>query len=306
MITLIIGENAYERDQELAKTIAEFDGEAERYDGAEVSLEMVQQLTQGLSLFASKRLIIIKNLSENKEAWEEMAVQASKESADTHLVLIEPKPDKRTKAYKALHQHAKVSEHKPFSERDTGRVVSWVKQAAKNQQIEITPEAITELVRRIGVDQYQLYNELERLSTLGMLTKDIVESHTELSPHDNVFTLLSVALEGDSARLHQKIATLQLTNDPYMTFGLLSAQIFQLSALVLVHKPPQETAQLIGASPFVLHQLSGVAKQLTTKDVRRLANLVADADIKLKTASHDPWVVIEASLLSIGHKITRS
>lgn len=306
MITLIIGENAYERDRAVASIVADFEDETERYDGVEISVEDIRQFMQGLSLFATKRLIIIKNLSENKAAWEEMAIQADNDSADTHIVLIEPKPDKRTKAYKTLHQYAKVSEHKPFNERDTGRVTSWVKQVAASERIDIAPEAISELVRRVGVDQYQLYNELTRLSVLGTITKDVVEAHTELSSHDNVFTLLSTALEGDNTRLHQKIATLQLTNDPYMTFGLLSAQIFQLSALVLVHKPPQETAQLIGASPFVLHQLSGVAKQLTTKDVRRLANLVADADIKLKTASRDPWVVIEATLLSIGNKNTRS
>ena len=107
MITLIIGENAYERDQAVARIIGESGCKPERRTGSEMAEQDLLQLMQGVSLFESSQLIVIRELSENKPLWSLLEQRHTIVPDDSHLVLIEPKPDKRTKTYKTLQKKCK-------------------------------------------------------------------------------------------------------------------------------------------------------------------------------------------------------
>ena len=63
---------------------------------------------RGASLFHETRLVVLRQLSEHKELWAKLGEWARDVSADTTLVLVETKPDKRTKAYKALTRAGEV------------------------------------------------------------------------------------------------------------------------------------------------------------------------------------------------------
>ncbi len=97
MITLLSGENSFEIDRQLRQIVAEFGGAAEKFDGVELEVRQLPDLLMGMSLFAAQRLVIIRELSANKGVWEVLPEWLERQSEDTHVVLIEPKPDKRTK-----------------------------------------------------------------------------------------------------------------------------------------------------------------------------------------------------------------
>lgn len=299
MITLIIGENAYERDQAISRISAEFSGEPERIDGGKMSLQDLAQLTQGLSLFASHRLVFIRDLSDNKDVWNELPAYTEAMPPEVHLVVIEPKPDKRTKTYKALKATANVIECNPFSERDTSRASAWLSQYAKASGIQLAPAAASELVRRVGVDQYTLKNELERLSVLGEVTKERVETYTEAASHDNAYALLEMAIEGDARALQQKIRALRTSEDAYMTFGLLVSQVYALAGLVLIDNEA-DVAHILGVHPFVLKNLRTAARHLDRRRLEVITRHFADVDMQLKSTSSDPWLAIEVALSSIA------
>lgn len=113
MITLLVGENDYELTQKITQLKAEFNGVAERYDAADLSTEQLADIFAGQSLFAMTRLIFLDAPSENAELWKQFDQWAKRLSDDTQLVLIEPKPDKRTSTYKWLKKHANVQEVTP-------------------------------------------------------------------------------------------------------------------------------------------------------------------------------------------------
>ena len=66
MITLLIGENSFEIERALAKIAVAFDGQAEKMDGSELETKQDPDLLMGRTLFAAKRLFIIKSLSDNQ------------------------------------------------------------------------------------------------------------------------------------------------------------------------------------------------------------------------------------------------
>lgn len=297
MITLIVGENSYERDQAVARIIASYSDEVERYDGADVSIDTVRRFMQGISLFTQKRLLIVKNLSENKDAWGEMALQAEYDNEDTHLVLIEPKPDKRTKTYKVLQKSAKVIECQPLGEREASRAVAWLGQAAQERNVKITPGAANLLVQRVGVDQYMLLHELARLQVMGEVTLELVETYTQITANDNAFTLLELALSGEAIALQQKVQRLRPSEDAYMTFGLLVSQIYALAGLVLADG--DDVAKELGVHPFVLTKLRQTAQRLTPTRVRTIVHEMTVADTQLKSSATEPWLILETTLTRI-------
>lgn len=297
MITLFVGENSFELQRALDKVAAAFSGVAEKYDGEELELSQLPDLLLGGTLFASERLIIIKNLSSNKQLWDVLPQWLEKTDSDIHLVLIEPKPDKRTKTFKDLKKHANLQEFHPWSDRDTTLAEAWVGNEAKQHGMSLDRKLARQLVARVGLDQWQLFHAIEKLAVLDTVTSQTIEEHIEANPTENVFNLLDSALRGDAKKVSQMIQTLQLSQDPYMTFGLLSGQVFQLAVLASTDRPAAEIASGIGAHPYALGKLAPHAKRLGKGGTKRLLSIFADTDVTMKSTGHEPWLLIENALV---------
>jgi DNA polymerase III delta subunit len=300
MITLLTGENSFEIQRELGRLVAAFDGQTEYIDGSELELRQLPDLLMGTSLFAEKRLILLKNLSENKTIWPELDAWLERLSSDIHLVLIEAKPDKRTRTYKELQKAAQVKEFKTWGERDTRTAEQWAIMEGKKLGLKLDASLARALVERTGIDQWRVFHALEKLAVLDSVDKSIIEDVIDLSPAENVFQLFETALRGDGAMVHDMILVLEQVEDPFRVFGLLSSQAFQLAVLALTDKPTAEVAKDIGAHPFVLSKLAQPARKLGRRGARELVTIFRDADSAMKTSSGEPWLVIERSLVKIA------
>lgn len=297
MITVLTGENSFEIARALDAIIESFGGTPEKFDGSELELAQLPDLLLGGMLFASERLIIIKELSANKALWDVLPEWLEKVSADTRIVLVEPKPDKRTKTFKELKKHADVKEFDLWGERDTYAAEVWVADEAARQGMALDKKSAHALVERVGLDQWQLYHAIEKLSVLDEITPDVITDIVEPNPSENVFNLLDAALRGDVKKVSDMIAVLQRTQDPYMTFGLLSGQAFQLVALANSSKPSSELASTIGAHPYALSKLAPHAKAFGKSGTKKIVRIFADTDVAMKSSATDPWLLIEKALV---------
>lgn len=297
MITVLTGENSFEVTRALEKIVADFAGAAEKFDGDSLELAQLPDLLLGGTLFATERLVIIRALSENKQLWEVLPDWLERASGDTHVVLVEPKPDKRTKTYKDLKKYAQVQEYNPWGDRDVMQAEKWVVEEAKRHGLSLDKKLAQQLVARVGMDQWQLFHAIEKLAVLDTVTAETIEQLIEANPTENVFNLLDAALRGDTRKVSGMIRTLRLGQDPYMTFGLLGGQVFQLVALAASDKPSGEVAKNIGAHPYALGKLAPHAKKLGRSGTKKLARIFADADTAMKSTATDPWILIEQALI---------
>ena len=300
MITLLVGENNFEVTRAIQKLGADFDGIAEKIDGSELEPRQLPDLLAGATLFADKRLVIIKNLSDNKSMWANFVDFIPRVSDDVHLVIVEPKPDKRTKTYKDLHKVSVVNEFAAWTDRDERKAEEWTIKEAANLDFTLDKKSAQTLVRQIGVDQWQLYRALEKLSVVDSVTPDVIADIIETNPSENVFQLFDAALKGDMAKVRQMVATLQLSEDPYRLFGLLSGQVFQLVALVIGEKPSTEIAKDIGVHPYALSQLVSHAKSLNKAKVKKIVDAFVEADADMKSLGVEPWILLERALLKVA------
>lgn len=302
MITLLIGENSYAITEALQRIVASFDGDVERIDGSELELRQLPDLFMGATLFSTKRLVIIKGLSENKTVWEALPDWLPRISDDVHVVFVETKPDKRTKTYKDLVKNTEVQEFAAWSERDTVKAEQWVVSEATARGFELDRKSAQTLVGRVGADQWELSHALEKLSVLDTVSPQIIEDTIEANPSENVFNLLDAALRGETAKVTTMLRTLEQTEDPYMVFGLLSAQVFQLAALAHTDKPAAEVAKDIAAHPFALSKLAPHAQRLGKTGAKKALSVFASADTAMKTSGGEPWILVEKALITVAQK----
>jgi DNA polymerase-3 subunit delta len=301
MITLLIGENSFEVQRMVQKTIGAFNGEVERVDGSELEMRQLPDLLMGATLFANKRLVVVKNLSENKALWTILDDWILRVSDDIHLILIESKPDKRTKTYKNLQKNATTHELKLWTDRDASQAERWVIDEAKALKFELDKKSAHALVNRVGVDQWLLYQALEKLAVVDNVSPQVIEELIDAIPMENVFNLFEAALSRDALRVKQMIKNLETIEDPYRLFGLLSGQVFQLATLAVAGGSSAEVAKDLGAHPFALSKLAPHAKKIGKPGVKKIIAAVVEADSGMKTSATEPWLLIERALVKIAY-----
>ncbi len=299
MITLLTGDNAFEIERTLERLVSDFDGEAERVDGARLELRQLPDLLMGVSLFADKRLIIVKDLSESREVWSGLGDWLERVSSDIDLVLVEPKLDKRTATYKALKKGVKVIECLEWSDRDTSKATDWIIDEAQKLGLKLDKKSAQLVVARVGVNQWQLYNAVQKLSLVDAVTPTVIESVIDASPTENVFNLFEAALSGDRVRLQAMLSVIEQSEDPFRLFALLSGQAFQLAA-VAVSGQADDTAKDFGIHPYAVSKLKSSANKLGRGGARKIIKIFAAADDDMKLSRADPWLLIERALQQVA------
>jgi len=114
-----------------------------------------------------------------------------------------------------------------------------------------------------------------------------------------VFNLFETALRGNPKKVHDMIATLELTEDAYQLFALLASQAFQLAAIQAAGAG-DNPAKDFGIHPFVVSKLSNYARTLSQKQTRAIIKAFADADADMKLSKAEPWLLVERALLNVA------
>ncbi len=299
MIQLILGENAYVAEQELARIVREHEAVPERLDSALLTANTLADIVRGGSLFSEKRLVVLRQLSENKSVFEKLAEWASEVPSDTTLVLLESKLDKRTKAYKGLMKQAKVIPCEPLTERDSYEAESWLAALAKAQKVGLTTEQIGNMVTRAlvagekpaqrNIDQMQLAQAIKALKGTDEVTDDMIATVLPPAPGDTVFDLLDMAARRQATRVDVLLAELERTDDPQRTLALVMGQWAQLVSVSLADTPPATIAVELGLHPFVAKKLQELARQFTPNEIKTITALAADLDAGSKLSQFAPW-----------------
>jgi DNA polymerase-3 subunit delta len=298
MMHLLTGENTFETERRLKELIAGYDGDVERFDGEGLSVEQLPDLFSGATLFSSKRLVIIKNASQNKSLWSLLADWLEK-GIDNDVIFVEEHPDKRTKTYKWLEKNSEVfasKELQPFE------AVRWLQQGAEKKHVNISRSDCEFFVDYVGTDQWRLESELEKLALSGSkISEDTIRALVEPTPQATSFELLDAAFRGETAEMERLFQVVSREDDPYMFFGLLSGQIYAL-ALVATGKGMRsdDIAKATGVHPFVLRKISGLAGRMSADSLQQLTSRLAELDANMKSRSIEPWTQVYSFLKSLS------
>jgi len=297
MVYLLTGENTFEIERQLKKLVAGYDGDVERIDGEELSIDRLPDLLSGITLFSSQRLVVIKSASGNKSLWATLSEWLEK-GVDNDLVLVETHPDKRTKTYKWLEKNAEVTtckELQPFE------AAQWVQKEAKERGLEISRASAEFLVDYVGIDQWRLDSELNKLLLSGRtVSEEVIRDIAEPTPQATSFELLDAAFRGQTKEMERLFETVSRQEDAYMFFGLLAGQIYALALIKTAKgKRPDEIAKATGVHPFVLQKVARLADMMTLSTLHKLTDRLAELDANMKSRAVEPWTQVYSFLRSL-------
>lgn len=295
MIHLFFGENSFATAHRLADVTHSFDGEVETVDGSELGPERLPDLLAGVTLFSGKRLVVVKNASQNKPLWTALGEWFEK-GVDNDLVLLESAVDKRTKTYKWLEKHADVFQSKQLMPYE---VVAWVVEEAKD--IAMTKPVAEFFVDYVGADQWRLQAELEKLRLSGKTpSQELIRELVEPAPQATSFELLDAAFRGQTEAFERLFDVVSRNEDPYMFFGLLAGQLYALALMKTAEdRRPDDVAKEAGVHPFVLKKVSALAATLSLAEVKTLVARLAELDANMKSRAVEPWTQVHSFLRSI-------
>lgn len=297
MIYLVFGDNTFEIDQQVKKLITDFDGEVEKVDGDDISAEQLPDLLAGVTLFSASRMVIMKNVSHNKTVWVALGEWLEK-GVDNDVVLVESKLDKRTRTYKWLDKNA---EKYNFNELRSFEAEKWLAGEAKKRQLDMPLDVVRYMVGYVGVDQWRLSGELDKLLLSGRsISKDLIDEIVEPTPQATSFELVDAAFRGKSELMNSIFETVSRQEDPYMFFGLISSQVHAIALMKNAGgRSVYVVAKEAGANAYVLEKVEGLAATMSSRQIKSMVSRLAELDANIKSRGVDPWIQIRSFLVSL-------
>jgi len=305
MIITLAGPNNLLVQSELARLRAEFvknhgDLALEQLDAEETDAEKLAEAMQSLPFLASKKLVVIKTPSANKQFTEQFEAILKNLHETTDVVLVEPRPDKRTAFYKTLQ---KLTEFHEFKELDARELPNWLVKEAKARGASIGFADANYLVERVGANQLLLSSELDKLLTFDpAITRETIDQLTEPAPQSSIFELLDAAFAGKTKRMVELYEQQRAQKvEPQQIMAMIA---WQLHILAIVKTAGERNADQIAReaslNPFVVRKSMGITKNLNYKQLKDLVHRAYLLDIKLKSQTIDADEALQHFLLTVS------
>lgn len=305
MVRIFVGQNNYALKKELGGIKAKFtdkygDLALEMIDGEETPFEQIKSAVESVPFLAEKKLVIVHSLSQNKDAAEKIEALAESAESGNDLIIVEPKPDKRSSYYKYLAKNTELIE---FNELDERELANWLAKEASDRGAKLSFTDAYYLVQRVGSNQELASNELNKLIDYGEgISRENIDSLTEASPQTTIFNLLDSAFSGNLEQA-MDIYDEQRTQgeEPLKIFGMI---IWQMHLVALVDSAKnQSDAEIMKASglkPFTLNKSKSIARRMGRKQIKKVLSEMVELDKMLKTTPVDADDALKSLIVSIS------
>ena len=304
MITTLTGDNEYliqnfvhEKQRDYLEQYGEM--AIERIDCEEVESERISESIQSLPFLVPSKLVILRNPGQNKKFTEVIEKVLDGIPEVVEVIIIEPKPDKRSIYYKTLKSKTDLHELKTL---DNDGLAKWLITEAKNRGGSIALADARLLVDRIGTKQMQLSNELDKLLAYDSnINKVSIEKLTSVSPQSTIFELIEASINGQTERaikLYEEQRKQKV--EPQQIIAMLA---WQLHVLAVVKAAGDRSSQQIASeaklNPYVVTKTQRFARQLSFQDVKQWIGELFELDNRIKQTSVDVDQELQGFIMSL-------
>jgi len=305
MVITLTGANSFGLQRELTKLVDSFvtehgDLALERLDGEEAEFNRLQEALTSLPFLASKKLVLLRRPSANKQFTEEAEKLFADLPETTDVIIVEPKLDKRLAYYKFL---KKQTDFRDFPELDVAALARWLAGEAKRLEGTLSTSDAQYLVERVGPSQQLLANELEKLLLYdAKITRPTIDLLTEATPQSTIFELLEAAFAGNAKKtmkLYEEQRALKI--EPPQIIAMLA---WQLHVLALIKTAGDRSADAVAGearlSPYVVRKSQGIARNLSLAELKTLVSDLLSIDLRSKRSLLDADEALQNYLLKLA------
>lgn len=296
MIYLWYGEEDYFIQQNLGKIRERMDGASRElnygvFAGAALDWPSLLTQLQTPPFLAAQRFVVIEEqlgwISKQKK--EELFLKTLHNMAEgTHLVVIEKSLDKRKKLTKSLMQLAEVKEYPAL---DLLRARRWLATYAQQHQVPLSGPVQEILLQRVGLNAWQLSQEVQKLALFHQPEQPLIPEHLELlvSPteEEKVFELLdAIALRQGEEAYSLLQQSFRSGSHPLQLLRLLTNHfrrlLFMRDALDQGQSSPDLLVKLLATHPYAAKKIAQQVRRFRLKELQERYLQLADADWDIK------------------------
>lgn len=305
MIFYFYGENSFAITQQVKALTEQYQKktggslEIERFDMSADSLSKLLNSLGVMPMFASSRLLIVREFGTLKIEKAKLTVLLDSVSESTILVLIDSKPDKRSITYKTL-SHLKNA--KKFDNLSQSGLSRWILQQVAKEGGTIDNRTISVLIEKVGFDQWQLQNEIQKLVNYNKtITVDSIDKLVVPNVQYSVFVMTDALAKQQAGKAVEMYRSLVAQNEPDQK--ILGAIMYQYRVLALCKIHEGDTsgwAKQFGLAPYAVSKGQSIARTLTLDKIKTAYAAIIDADMTIKTGQSSSNAALEELLITLG------
>lgn len=305
---LFYGENTFLIKEKVDKWIERFSNQfgdlnISFLEGANLTFENYLIAISSMPFLGAKRLIVIKNFLLNckEELIRKNILLSLKKIPETSVVLFVEQgiPDMRTSLFKALNEpnsSYKLDSITPY------KLGAWIQDRAKEEGVEIDPEARTKLSVFVGVDLWRMKNEIKKLALFArsqernIILPNDIEAMVQAENSTNVFQFVDSAARGDSKKALESLKNLtDAGEDEFYIFSMIVYQfrnLFSIFELRSVGLTDQNIAKEAKLHPFVVSKSKSLLGFYSREKLKKIYLWLFQTDRQIKSGLINPGLAL--------------
>ena len=308
-IYLLTGEDNYMIDvlSNFFENNADDDIEKKVIYGRDTSMPDIINLAFQTSMFASKKILIIKeaqDLPPKGNAWERLSHYLNAPAEQTTIVLCYryKKLDKRSAAYRAIDKVGTIYEQKKLYE---SQIAQWIATYVKQNGHSITEKSAMLIASTINNDRSKLINELDKVMTMlpegDVINDAAVEKYMGISKDYNVFELQDAIGSRDVAKC-SLIADYFASNPKASPIQMIIPMLYKffVDLMVFIQDPSQNK------NPYFSRRFGNASRNYTLSKIALCIGYLHDADLRSKGVLNNGTIRDSEILKELIFKITHT
>lgn len=208
------------------------------------------------------------------------------------------KIDKSLKTSKTIDKYGVIQHFEAFSPFQPDKVIKWIKEAATELNVKITPDAAQKLYECTGTELRKINSELKKLATYKLKEKTItIDDVIALcSGIDNVFVLADKWVQGEKHDALIELKKILDKDHPIRVIATLQSVISEYLHIKLALKFGHKSTQLseeIGMHPYRLSKTIEKLRRITPERLNHLRTQLTNYENKIKTGQLKPELAME-------------
>ncbi|MFW0838118.1 MAG: DNA polymerase III subunit delta [Candidatus Komeilibacteria bacterium] len=277
-------------------------------DGAEIKLEDFNAAVSQAGFLANKRLIIIKNIFNNKSLnnWRDEIIAYLNRQTDSpeenYLLWWQAGiPDKRNALFKKLSSYKFSQQFDPLTD---NKLLQWIMHTCQEQNVQITKPAAHELVAIVGNNLWQLSQEIAKLANYKpnqLITPADIELLAHGQTNENIFILSDAVAQQNRAKA-LKLLNNQINaglNEQYLLTMIIRQFriLIQLKSLLNSGIAPNKLASAAALHPFVVKKAQAQIQKYNLQQLTDIYHRLLKTDLELKSTNINSKILLNKLII---------
>jgi DNA polymerase-3 subunit delta len=294
MIIFLYGPDTYRSRQKLNEIIEHYQKihksglNLKILDLKEGNFQDFQNEVQSVSMFAEKKLIVLKDALGNKNFLENFLKNSKKFVESKDIILFYEKGEvPKDKFTEFLKKYGKSQEFQLLNEE---RLKNWIIKEFESYKVKIEPKALELLISYVGSNLWQMSNEIRKLVNYKRgekIKKEDVELLVKPKIETDIFKTIDALASKDKKQALELIHKhLEKGDSPLYLLSMINFQFRNLlitKDLIQKYRSPYILSKVTHLHPYIIKKSYSLTQKFTIQELKKIYQKIYQTDLNIKT-----------------------